>query len=124
MATRPENRDEVSPEEAEVVEGALSLTRETRKSVEQRINCMWSVYVLYSKNFKKSYVGFSANVLELLVKHNSGRVTSTKKYRPWEVIYEEKCESELLARKREKYYKSSAGRRRLKKIFTDLGYND
>jgi putative endonuclease len=84
---------------------------------------MFSVYVLYSKVFKKTYVGFSGNVIERLAQHNAGRVISSKKYRPWEIIFEEKSESELIARRREKYYKSAAGRRKLKKIFDDLGLN-
>jgi putative endonuclease len=85
---------------------------------------MWFVYVLYSNIFKRSYVGFSSNVSERLEKHNSGSVSSTKSFCPWEIVYQEEFEAESLARKREKYFKSSAGRRKLKKIFDDLGLND
>ena len=84
---------------------------------------MFGVYVLYSKIFKKSYVGYSGNITERLATHNAGNVISTKKYRPWEVVFEEKCETESIARQREKYYKSSSGRRKLKQIFDGLGLN-
>ena len=84
---------------------------------------MWKVYILYSESYQRSYVGVSANTEERLSYHNSGKVTSTKIFKPWKIIFEENVESYSVARKREKYYKSGVGRKKLKSIFDDLGLN-
>ena len=46
-----------------------------------------------------------------LLEHNSGKTTSTKAFKPWIKAYHEVFDTLLEARKREKYLKSSAGRR-------------
>ncbi len=75
------------------------------------------VYVLKSVNYSKSYVGISKNPEKRLNLHNKGNYFYTKRYRPWEIIYVEKYQSMRLARKREKYFKSSSGRNFLKNLF-------
>ena len=82
---------------------------------------IWKVYILYSERFKKTYVGCSADTHQRLLTHNSGKVVSTKKFRPWRIIFEEATENYINARGREKYYKSGAGRRKMKIIFDELG---
>ena len=72
---------------------------------------MFYVYVLYSKNYNRQYVGMSQNVEERLTSHNKGEVTSTRPYRPWIILHKEEFESRYEARNREKYLKSGAGRR-------------
>ena len=42
-------------------------------------------YVLYSSKFDKFYYGQTSNLLERLVKHNSGLVKSSARYLPWEI---------------------------------------
>ncbi len=69
------------------------------------------VYVLSSLKDKKSYVGFTNNIERRLHEHNTGKSNFTKKYLPWEVLYKEEFDSKIEARKREKYLKSSAGRK-------------
>jgi putative endonuclease len=83
----------------------------------------YKIYILFSESFKKTYVGFSEDTAKRLIKHNNGEVTSTKKFRPWKIVFEEGCNDYLEARKREKYYKSGAGRRKIKAIFDDLKLN-
>ncbi|MCL5675926.1 MAG: GIY-YIG nuclease family protein [Patescibacteria group bacterium] len=75
---------------------------------------MYYVYVLKSKIAKKSYVGLTNNVKRRLLEHNTGKDTYTKRYKPWIVIYFESVEDRVKAREREKYFKSSRGRRFLK----------
>ncbi len=75
------------------------------------------VYVLKSHKFEKSYVGLTQNIERRLKEHNSGKSNYTKKYLPWSMIYSEECDNLIEARKREKYFKSSVGRKFLKKIF-------
>ena len=60
----------------------------------------------------------SVDVPERLKCHNRGKVKSTKNHRPFGLIYKEKVGSRAEARKREKYLKSSAGRRFLRKIIS------
>ena len=57
----------------------------------------------------------SENPDERLIAHNKGKVTSTKPYKPWVKFFSEEAGSDAAqARQKEKYYKSSTGRRYLK----------
>ena len=74
------------------------------------------VYILKSLKYPKTYTGSTTDVERRLREHNTGtNCTYTKRYRPWELVYKEKCDSLENARVREKYLKSAAGRRFLKK---------
>ena len=72
---------------------------------------MYCVYIIYSVDFKRYYVGLSSNVSQRLETHNLGVVKSTKAFCPWIIIHTEIFETRIEARKREKYFKSAAGRR-------------
>lgn len=72
---------------------------------------MYFVYVLYSVDFDRSYVGISQNVEKRLFQHNNGLNQSTKAFVPWIVVHKEDCVTIQEARNREKYLKSAAGRR-------------
>jgi putative endonuclease len=50
------------------------------------------------------------------LEHNSGLSLYTKRYLPWHIIYIENFLDIKDARKREKYFKSAAGRRFIKKL--------
>jgi putative endonuclease len=77
----------------------------------------FKVYVLSAINFKRSYVGCTSDIEKRLQYHNSGKVISTKKYKPWKLVYSEDFESKSEALAMEKYFKTAAGRRKLKVIF-------
>ena len=77
---------------------------------------MWYVYVLRSLKNGRHYVGMSQDVSRRLKEHNDGRTRSTKSHKPFEIVYTEECENREAARKRERYFKSGAGRRYLDKI--------
>jgi len=64
-----------------------------------------------------SYVGSTNNIERRLAEHNSGKSSFTKKFVPWELIYKEECLDRKAALKREKYYKSAAGRPKIKLLF-------
>ena len=81
---------------------------------------MYQLYVLKSKITKKSYVGITDNLERRLNEHNSGKHLYTKRYLPWEIVYTEECRSIADAIIKEKHYKSTTGRRALKKIFAGL----
>lgn len=81
---------------------------------------MFIVYVLKSCNYKKSYTGFTSDIVERYKEHNSEHVGYTNKYRPWYIIHMEKYENREDAIKREKYLKTLTGRKFLRKIFKDF----
>ncbi len=69
------------------------------------VGTMFLVYLLKSENKNWYYVG-STNRLELrLLEHNSGRVSSTKPYRPFKLVYTKSFASEGEARKYERMLK-------------------
>ena len=76
----------------------------------------WKVYVLKSQKNGTRYVGISENVERRLAEHNAGKSKFTSGHTPWELFYVEEAESSISARAREKYLKSSAGRRFLNKL--------
>ena len=75
---------------------------------------MFYAYVLKSTKYNYIYNGHCENLDERLKEHNSGMTFSIKPYIPFEVIYFEEFPTRELAIQREKYFKSSAGRRFLK----------
>jgi len=82
---------------------------------------MWSVYVIRSLKDGRCYVGMSEDVAKRLKTHNSGKVTSTKSRRPFELIYTQECSDRASARNLEKYLKTSAGKRWLNKQLGNRG---
>ncbi|KAF0152009.1 MAG: putative endonuclease [Ignavibacteria bacterium] len=72
------------------------------------------VYILQSMNNDKTYVGQTENLERRLKEHNSGKTSYTAKYVPWKIVYFEKYSTREESLKREKYLKSSAGRRFIK----------
>jgi len=76
---------------------------------------MWHVYILLSQKYPKTYVGITQDVNKRLLEHNSGSNQYSKKYMPWRILYTEICKSKSIALRREKYFKSHAGRKYMKK---------
>ncbi|MCO6487336.1 MAG: GIY-YIG nuclease family protein [Phaeodactylibacter sp.] len=74
------------------------------------------VYVIESQATGRRYVGIAEDVPRRLKEHNAGRSKSTRPYCPWVLVYQEEHEAHEAARAREKYLKTSAGRRYLKKL--------
>ncbi|MCZ2444215.1 MAG: GIY-YIG nuclease family protein [Flavobacteriales bacterium] len=72
------------------------------------------VYVLQSEKDGYNYVGYTSNLRDRLALHNAGKVSSTKNRLPLRLIYFEGCLNQQDATKREKYLKSSWGKRYLK----------
>ncbi len=75
---------------------------------------MFYVYILQSEKDMRFYVGSTNNLRRRLQEHNAGKVFSTKKRTPLKLIYYEACIDEADARKREKYLKTSWGKRYIK----------
>ena len=60
------------------------------------------------------YIGYSANLTKRLLDHKNGNVLSTKGRRPLELIYTEFHSNKYDALRREKYFKTTSGKKGLK----------
>ena len=69
------------------------------------------VYVLRSIKDGGFYTGFTKNLRKRLEIHNKGKVKSTKYRRPFELVYFEACLNDSDALHREKYLKTTYGKR-------------
>ncbi|MBX9733414.1 MAG: GIY-YIG nuclease family protein [Chitinophagaceae bacterium] len=75
---------------------------------------MFFTYVLKSNNFDYYYKGHCRDLQKRLFEHNAGRTASIKPFIPFSIVYYETFETLEESVKREKYFKSAAGRRFLK----------
>jgi putative endonuclease len=72
---------------------------------------MYYVYILKSSVDGSLYKGYTHDLKERVRQHNAGRSEYTSRKRPWKVVYYEIIDSKEQAIKRERYFKSAAGRR-------------
>lgn len=80
---------------------------------------MYYVYFLLLSN-GDIYKGSCDNVKNRLMDHEAGRVSSTKKYRPFQMIgYEGFC-LKSDAQRRERFLKTTEGRRLLNQQYRDI----
>jgi putative endonuclease len=75
---------------------------------------MYYTYVIKSVDHDYYYKGPCHDLQKRLQQHNSGMTESIRPYIPFIICYFEEFETEQEAIAREKYFKSSAGRRFLK----------
>jgi len=69
------------------------------------------VYVLASNRTDRLYKGYTSNLIERMKSHNSLGSGWTKRYRPWTVVHIEFYTTKGVAMAREKWFKSTSGRR-------------
>jgi putative endonuclease len=72
-------------------------------------------YILISEVANKTYVGYTDNLERRLTEHNNGESLFSKRYKPWKILYSENFSTKFEAIKKEKYFKSKAGRIWMKK---------
>ncbi|NQU33675.1 MAG: GIY-YIG nuclease family protein [Bacteroidetes bacterium] len=77
---------------------------------------MYYTYVIYSDKFSHYYKGHCENLEKRLKDHNQGKTKSIKSYIPFRIVYFEEFTTRLEAIARERYFKTAAGRRFLKKV--------
>jgi putative endonuclease len=79
------------------------------------------VYILFSEDYGKTYVGFTSNLIERFKSHNYlSKKGYTIKFRPWQVIYVEFFTTKSEALKREKLLKTGKGREFVKEMISKL----
>jgi len=77
---------------------------------------MFFAYVLKSVEHDYYYKGHCEDLERRLLQHNTGMTRSIRPYIPFQIIYFEQFDFEHEAISREKYFKTAAGRRFLKKV--------
>jgi putative endonuclease len=77
------------------------------------------VYVLFSLKDQKLYIGYSSDVFQRVEQHNAGENVSTKFRRPLKLIYYESHLFKEDAIRREKYFKTTKGKRALKLMLSN-----
>jgi putative endonuclease len=82
------------------------------------------VYVIKSVNHDFVYVGLTDNLERRIKQHNHKLGRSTKPYAPYNLIYKESFGDRVSARKREKYFKSTAGKIQLRKLLAKTGNSE
>ncbi|MEX2596602.1 MAG: GIY-YIG nuclease family protein [Salibacteraceae bacterium] len=78
----------------------------------------YTVYVIRNSLTGKLYKGQTEHLEKRLTEHNQGHTKTTRGEGIWSVVYSEVFETRQEALKREKYFKSAAGRRFLKKVLS------
>lgn len=80
---------------------------------------MFTVYILYSLAYDKTYVGQTSDLTARMEYHNiSAEKSFTSKYRPWKLMHAEQYSSRSEAMRKEKWFKTGAGRDEIKRIKT------
>jgi putative endonuclease len=72
------------------------------------------IYVLKSEKDGHFYTGYTKDIKARIKKHNDGSVPSTRNRIPLTLVYWEGCICQKDATKREKYLKSTWGKRYIK----------
>jgi putative endonuclease len=80
---------------------------------------MFYVYLLQSKKLGKIYTGYSTNLKNRLRDHLAGSVHTTSRMGEIELVYYEAFKSKIDAQRREKYLKTTKGKRMIKLLLKD-----
>ena len=75
---------------------------------------MHYVYILQSEKDKNFYTGYTNNPQRRVEEHNAGKIAATKNRTSLRLVYFEGCMNQQDATHREKYLKTSWGRRYIK----------
>jgi len=83
---------------------------------------MYTVYVLFSRKYRKIYIGYSSNLAQRFLSHNElSNKGYTKRYRPWIIAFTEEYEDKYEALKRERFLKTGKGREWVWEKIGELG---
>jgi len=77
------------------------------------------VYVIESVNDDFTYTGITENLEKRLEEHNNCEELSTKAYTPFELIFYEAYRNKSDAKRREKYLKSTNGKKALRTMLAN-----
>ena len=82
---------------------------------------MYYTYILYATKYDRYYVGQTNSISKRLVRHNAGYVKSTKKFKPWKMVYYEKFITRKESLRKETEIKKWKSKKMIQKLIkTDL----
>lgn len=81
---------------------------------------MYTIYWLINEQKNKTYVGFSKNLKQRIFEHKNKKVKYTTNFGNFTYHVLEEIDNLTKARQREKYWKSAAGRRKLKSLYKNI----
>ena len=84
---------------------------------------MYYFYILRSKKNNKLYIGQTRDLKKRFKRHNDGKNKATKVYKPFELIYYSAFKNKYDALSCEKYFKTSAGWKRIHRML-EYSLND
>jgi len=76
---------------------------------------MWYVYILKSRKYHWFYIGLTNNLRDRYKLHNEGKVKSTRKFKPFKLIYYEAYLNRYDTAKREQFLKTGWGKNWIKR---------
>jgi putative endonuclease len=82
---------------------------------------LYFVYILYSSTKKKYYIGYTTNIEQRLIQHNSKHKGFTNTASDWVLKYKEIFETKQAAIGREKQMKSWKSRAMIEKLISSAG---
>ena len=77
---------------------------------------MYTLYILHNPILDRYYIGQTSDIKKRVERHNKGYVKSTKGYRPWILVYQEKYEARSEVMAREQYLKSLKSKAKIKEL--------
>ena len=77
---------------------------------------MYYVYILYSENMDRYYVGSTSDLEARLDRHNNGESRYTKSGIPWQIMHTEEYRTRKEAMSREHHIKKWKSRKMIKKL--------
>ena len=78
----------------------------------------YSVYILYSREFNRYYIGQTNDLGKRIIRHNNGYVKSTKAYRPWSIVFFKETIDRRSAVQLELKYKSYKSRQKIEELIS------
>jgi putative endonuclease len=84
---------------------------------------MFYTYVIEAEKGGELYIGFTSDIKRRLKEHNQGLNLSTKHQGKWKLIYCEICCNKHDAQRREGYFKTTQGKRLLKRRLKEYFYS-
>ncbi len=81
---------------------------------------MYTIYWIINENFTKTYIGFTNDIKLRIHYHKSNKVRTSENFGKFRIFALEKVNALEDARNREKYWKSCAGRKKLKIYFKKI----